>query len=158
MFFFDIVPLFEFCFYCLWQDQYHRPFSLLFFPYLCVLFIFFLFFFNFYFFISWRLITLQYCSGFCRTLKWLSHGFTCVPHPDPPSTRSLWVFPVHQFIFFHQSPVVFSFQTFHFLLKFIPKYYIDFDVFMNCIVFIFADILLLICTDFSLLILYLAIY
>ena len=36
-------------------------------------------------FISWRLITLQYCSGFCHTLTWLSHGFTCVPHPDPPS-------------------------------------------------------------------------
>ena len=24
-----------------------------------------------------------YCSGFCHTLKWNSHGFTCVPHPDP---------------------------------------------------------------------------
>ena len=49
-------------------------------------------------FISWRLITLQYCSGFCHTLTWISHGFTCVPHPDPPSlpTPSLWVFPVHQ--------------------------------------------------------------
>ena len=47
------------------------------------------------------------------------------------------------FIFFHQSLVVFRFQTFHFLLKFIPKYCIDFDVFMNCIVFIFSDILLL---------------
>ena len=35
-------------------------------------------------FISWRLITLQYCSGFCHTLTWISHGFTCVPHPDPP--------------------------------------------------------------------------
>ena len=33
----------------------------------------------FIFFISWRLITLQYCSGFCHTLKWISHGFTCVP-------------------------------------------------------------------------------
>ena len=28
-------------------------------------------------FISWRLITLQYCSGFCHTLTWISHGFTC---------------------------------------------------------------------------------
>ena len=36
-------------------------------------------------FICWRLITLQYCSGFCHTLTWISHGFTCVPHPDPPS-------------------------------------------------------------------------
>ena len=43
------------------------------------------FFFSPFIFISWRLITLQYCSGFCHTLTWLSHGFTCVPHPDPPS-------------------------------------------------------------------------
>ena len=35
-------------------------------------------------FISWRLITLQYYSGFCHTLTWISHGFTCVPHPEPP--------------------------------------------------------------------------
>ena len=40
-------------------------------------------------FISWRLITLQYCSGFCHTLTWISHGFTCVPHPDPPSCLPL---------------------------------------------------------------------
>ena len=44
----------------------------------------FYFFFPF-IFISRRLITLQYCSGFCHTLTWNSHGFTCVPHPDPPS-------------------------------------------------------------------------
>ena len=41
-----------------------------------------------------------YCSGFCHTLTWISHGFTCIPQPDPPpislSTRSLWVFPVRQ--------------------------------------------------------------
>ena len=36
-------------------------------------------------FISWRLSTLQYCSGFCHTLTWISHGFTCVPHPYSPS-------------------------------------------------------------------------
>ena len=36
-------------------------------------------------FISWRLITLQYCSGFCHTLTWICLGFTCSPHPDPPS-------------------------------------------------------------------------
>ena len=31
----------------------------------------------------WRLITLQYCSGFCHTLTWISHGCTCVPHSEP---------------------------------------------------------------------------
>ena len=36
-------------------------------------------------FISWRLITLQYCGGFCHTLTWISYGFTCVPHPESPS-------------------------------------------------------------------------
>ena len=35
--------------------------------------------------ISWRLITLQYCSGFCHTLTKISHGFTCVLHSNPPS-------------------------------------------------------------------------
>ena len=34
--------------------------------------------FIYYFFISWRLITLQYCSGFCHTLTWISHGYTCL--------------------------------------------------------------------------------
>ena len=45
-------------------------------------------------FISWRLITLQYCSGFCHTLTWISHGFTCVPHPDPPSHLPLHPIPL----------------------------------------------------------------
>ena len=36
-------------------------------------------------FISWRLITLQYCGGFCHTLTWIGHGFTCVPHLNPPT-------------------------------------------------------------------------
>ena len=55
-------------------------------------FSFFLFF--FFFLISWRLITLQYCSGFCHTLTWISHGFTCVPHPDPLSHFSLRPIPL----------------------------------------------------------------
>ena len=42
-----------------------------------------------YIFVSWRLITLQYCSGFCHILTWISHGITCVPHPDPPSCLPL---------------------------------------------------------------------
>ena len=35
---------------------------------------------------NWRLITLQYCSGFCHTLTWISHGCTHVPHPDLPTS------------------------------------------------------------------------
>ena len=44
----------------------------------------FLSFFFFLVYFSWRLSTLQYFSGFCHTLIWISHGFTCVPHPEPP--------------------------------------------------------------------------
>ena len=59
------------------------------------------YFFSFSFiFISWRLITLQYCNGFA--IHWYEsamdlHAFT---NPIPPPTTlpipSLWVFPVHQ--------------------------------------------------------------
>ena len=45
-------------------------------------------------FISWRLITLQYCSGFCHTLTWISHRVTCIPHPDPPSYLPLYPIPL----------------------------------------------------------------
>ena len=45
-------------------------------------------------FISWRVITLQYCSGFCHTLTWISHGFTCIPHPDPLSHLPLHPIPL----------------------------------------------------------------
>ena len=59
-----------------------------------------LFFFFSFIFISWRLITLQYCNGFCHTLIWISHGINVFPILIPPptslSTRSLWVFLVHQ--------------------------------------------------------------
>ena len=51
------------------------------------------FFFSF-IFISWKLITLQYCSGFCHTLTWISHGFTYIPHPDPPSHFPLYPIPL----------------------------------------------------------------
>ena len=34
------------------------------------------------------------CSEFCHTLKWNSHGFTCVPHPDPPSYLPLHPLPL----------------------------------------------------------------
>ena len=36
-------------------------------------------------YLNWRLIALQCCGGFCRTLTWISHRCTCVPYPEPPS-------------------------------------------------------------------------
>ena len=41
--------------------------------------LFFLIYFN------WRLVALQYRGGFCHTFTCISQGYTCVPHPDPPS-------------------------------------------------------------------------
>ena len=57
-----------------------------------ILFIF-LFLFIIFLFYYWRLITLQYCSGFCHTLTGISHGCTCVSHPEPPSHLSLYPIP-----------------------------------------------------------------
>ena len=57
-------------------------------------FLFFFSFFNLFFLISWRLITLQYCSGFCHTLTWISLGYTCIPHPNPPSHLPLYPIPL----------------------------------------------------------------
>ena len=59
---------------------------------------FFHFFFKKFIHFSWRLITLQYCSGFCHTLIWISHEFTGVPHPEPPSH-----FPPHPIPLGHPS-------------------------------------------------------
>ena len=41
-------------------------------------------------YLNWRLITLQYCGGFCHTLTWISLGCTCVPilTPLPPPSPS----------------------------------------------------------------------
>ena len=49
---------------------------------------------------NWKIITLQYCDGFCHTSTWISHRYTCVPpilNPTPTSlpTLSLWVVPEH---------------------------------------------------------------
>ena len=53
----------------------------------------YIFFFSF-IFISWRLITSQHFSGFCHTLTWVSHGVTCIPHPDLPSHLPLHPIPL----------------------------------------------------------------
>ena len=49
---------------------------------------------SFFFFILFYYYYYFYCRGFCHTLKWNSHGFTCVPHPDPPSHLPLHPIPL----------------------------------------------------------------
>ena len=53
---------------------------------------------------NWRLITLQYCGGFCHTLTWISHGCSCVspswkalppPSPSHPPGSSQCTSPEH---------------------------------------------------------------
>ena len=57
--------------------------------------VFLLFLFEFIYF-HWRIITSQYCGGFCHTLTPLSYGCTCVlpswtpfPPPSPPHPSGL---------------------------------------------------------------------
>ena len=42
----------------------------------------------------WVFVFFFICGGFCYTLKWNSQGFTCVPHPNPPSHLPLHPFPL----------------------------------------------------------------
>ena len=75
--------------YLLWRNI--KSFAYFLLDYLSTTFFLLLLLFGFWFFlppiifISWRLITLQYCSGLCHTLTRISHGCTCVPHPEPLS-------------------------------------------------------------------------
>ena len=48
------------------------------------------FFLNFFNSMCYFLLFFFIFSGFCHTLPWISHGFTCIPHPDPHSH-----FPLH---------------------------------------------------------------
>ena len=38
---------------------------------------------------NWRLITLQYCGGFCHTSMWISQGWSPLPHSSPPHSSRL---------------------------------------------------------------------
>ena len=67
------------CYQNLWESPPTSCFPVSFFFFFLFLFFFIIFF---------------YCSGFCHTLKWNSHGFTCVPHPDPPSHLPLHPIPL----------------------------------------------------------------
>ena len=67
--------------------------------------------FLFQFCFNWRIITVQYCDGFCHTSIWVGHTYKCVPlilNPPPTSSPdpSLWVVPEPQLwvpCFMHQT-------------------------------------------------------
>ena len=42
------------------------------------------FYYYYYYYFNWKLITLQYCSGFCHTLTWISVHVSPILHPEPP--------------------------------------------------------------------------
>ena len=70
---------------------------------------------------NWRLVTLQYCGGFCHTFTWISHGCTCVPHLTLPPTSlpipSVWVISVHCLwvsCFMHQTLTGHLFHIWHY--------------------------------------------
>ena len=67
---------YRFLFVCFFLHTYKKFFF-------SVLFFFFLFFFHF---------TILYC--FCHTLTLISHGCTCVPHPEPPSHHPPYPIPL----------------------------------------------------------------
>ena len=46
------------------------------------------------FFFSFLFYLFIFFSGFCHTLTCISHGYTCIPHPDPPSYRPLHPIPL----------------------------------------------------------------
>ena len=78
-----LLPIFQLvCFFPYWFYTLYIPFSMLIFInviswfVMCILFLFLFF----------------YCSGFCHTFKWISHGLICVPHPDPPSVMCILIF------------------------------------------------------------------
>ena len=54
-------------------------------------FLFFFLLFKKLIYFNWRLITILW--WFCHTLTWISHGCTCVPHPDLPSHFTLHPIP-----------------------------------------------------------------
>ena len=92
----------------LWEHSWGEIIKIIYFEFLFLFWIFiegiywkdFFFFFFSFIFISWRLITLQYCSVF--VIHWHEsamdlHVFPIpIPSPTSLSTWSLWVFPVHQ--------------------------------------------------------------
>ena len=44
--------------------------------------------------LQWSFFFFFICSEICHTLEWNSHGFTCFPHPDPPSHLPLHPLPL----------------------------------------------------------------
>ena len=73
---------------------YEMIFSLFSFDWFSFVFSFLFLFYFIYYYYYYYYYYFFICSEFCHTLKWNSHGFTCVPHPDPPSHLPLPPLPL----------------------------------------------------------------
>ena len=94
---------------------------LLFFEFFHFIKLFFLNYFN------WKIITLQYCNGFCHIATWIGSKFTCVPpqswnpfpypsHPNKLASVHLFVLLCLHFHPFFDSVFYFHILSFHVLV------------------------------------------
>ena len=108
-----VLLIFAFCFcleynFCFkWAHVIFRFKKLLLKCYKVIRYLYILDFFFPFIFISWRLITLQYCSGFWHTLTWISHGFTVLDFfiPSAPTLKLIYRYSSSYDIIVFQSKI-----------------------------------------------------
>ena len=61
---------------------------------------FFFIFFNFYFILYFNFTILYW---FCHISKWILHGYTCVPHPEPSSLFPPYIIPLGTMLYVNYS-------------------------------------------------------
>ena len=76
---FEIILTFFVYIWCLFNTIFKLTNCLFFLSALSPVFYYFSFFKKLFIYFNWRIITLQYCDGFCHTSTWINHRYTYVP-------------------------------------------------------------------------------